>query len=135
MPRSTSSRPSLLAPIRIKSPRIEQFRDTVPLPNGTFALAEQPEIRAEPAEMTGSRFPDPGYDITMKSIDITRYTRPLPNPITGKEVNDPNDPGGGRRSGLAYRFAPEHLLGRVRSPSSTGRASTPTSTTSSLLFA
>jgi hypothetical protein len=84
--------PTLLAPVRIKSPRIEQFRALVTLPNGTVALAEQPEIRAEPAEMTGSRFPDPGYDVTMKSIDITRYARPLTNPITGKEVGDPNDP-------------------------------------------
>ncbi len=84
--------PTLLAPIRISSPRIEQYRDTIRLPNGTVALAEHPLIRAEPAEMTGSRFPDPGYDITMRAVDITRYTRPLANPVTDKEVKDPNDP-------------------------------------------
>jgi hypothetical protein len=84
--------PTLLAPVRIKSPRIEQFRALVPLPNGTVALAEQPEIRAERAEMTGSRFPNPGYDVTMRSVDITRYARPLTNPITGKAV-EPDDQG------------------------------------------
>ena len=67
--------PSLLAPIKVKSPRIEQFRRPVQLPNGTFVLADDPEIRAEPATMTGSRFPDPGYRFTSSSIDLTRYSR------------------------------------------------------------
>jgi len=85
--------PSFLAPIKIKSPRIEQFRRPVQLPNGTFTLAEQPEIRAEPAVMTGSRFPNPGYKITTQSVDLTRHGRPLTNPNTGQEVKDPKDPG------------------------------------------
>jgi hypothetical protein len=80
--------PGLLAPVRIKSPRIEQFRPLVPLPNGTFAMAEQPEIRLENTIMTGSRFPDPGYSITSKSLDLTRFTRPAINPNTQK----PGDP-------------------------------------------
>jgi hypothetical protein len=84
--------PSLLAPISIKTPRLEQFRSLVPLPNGTFALSDQPEIRAEPSTMTGSRFPNPGYKITSSSIDLTRYSRPLQNPDTGKEVGNPSDP-------------------------------------------
>ena len=42
--------------------------------------------------MTGSRFPDPGYKITSSSIDLTRHTRPLTNPNTGKEVKDPDNP-------------------------------------------
>ncbi len=63
-PKSTCSRPSLLAPIKIKSPRLEQFRRPGPLPNGTYTLAEQPEIRLEPSLMTGSRFPNPGYKIS-----------------------------------------------------------------------
>ena len=58
--------PSLLAPIKIKSPRIEQFRRPIQLPNGTFVLADEPEIRAEPSTMTGSRFPDPGYKFTSR---------------------------------------------------------------------
>ena len=56
--------PSFLAPIKFKSPRIEQFRRPIQLPNGTFVLADDPEIRAEPSIMTGSRFPDPGYKFT-----------------------------------------------------------------------
>ena len=67
--------PSLLAPVTIKSPRIEQFRAPIMLPNGTFTLSEHPEIRAESAIMTGSRFPNPGYQISSKSIDLTRYSR------------------------------------------------------------
>ena len=83
--------PSLLAPVTIKSPRIEQFRSPVMLPNGTFTLSEHPEIRAESAIMTGSRFPNPGYQINSKSIDLTRYSRPLTNPDTGKELKGPAD--------------------------------------------
>jgi hypothetical protein len=83
--------PSLLAPVKVRSARLEQFRSLVPLPNGTFTLAQQPEIRLEPARMTNSRFPNPGFQITSRSIDLTRYSRPLTNPITGKEAGDPND--------------------------------------------
>ena len=81
--------PGLLAPFRVKSPRIEQFRSMVQLPNGTFALAEQPEIRADQTVMTGSRFPDPGYRITSRSIDLTRYSRPATDPNTGKVIDNP----------------------------------------------
>jgi hypothetical protein len=82
--------PGLIAPFKMKSPRIEQFRPLVPLPNGTFALAEQPEIRADQTVMSGSRFPDPGYRITSRSIDLTRYSRPATDPDTGKQK--PNNP-------------------------------------------
>ena len=86
--------PSLLAPVKIKSPRIEQFRRPIQLPNGTFVLADDPEIRAEPSMMTGSRFPDPGYRFTSQSIDLTRRSRPLTDPNTGKEVKKPKKPKG-----------------------------------------
>lgn len=85
--------PSLLAPIKVKSPRIEQFRRPTLLPNGTYVLAEEPEVRASNATMTGSRFPDPGYRFTSSSIDLTRRTRPLTNPNTGKETKKPKKPG------------------------------------------
>jgi hypothetical protein len=81
--------PGLFTPFRVKSPRIEQFRALVPLPNGTFALAEQPEIRAEHTVMTGSRFPDPGYQITSRSVDLTRYSRPATDKYTGKPIINP----------------------------------------------
>ncbi|MGO9468841.1 MAG: hypothetical protein ACLQVF_32335 [Isosphaeraceae bacterium] len=84
--------PGLLQPIKIKSPRVEQFRRMIQLADGSFALAEQPEIRAEPAVTTGSRFPDPGYKFTNRSIDLTRYTRPASDPNSGKKLNDARDP-------------------------------------------
>ncbi len=85
--------PTLMAPVRLSSPRIEQFRRPVMLPNGTMTLSEDPEIRLPSAIMTGSRFPNPGYSISSKTIDLTRSTRPLTNPDTGKEEDDdPNTP-------------------------------------------
>jgi hypothetical protein len=84
--------PGLLQPIKIKSPRVEQFRRVIQLSDGTYALAEQPEIRAAPAVTTGSRFPDPGYKFTNRSIDLTRYTRPASEPNSGKQLNDPANP-------------------------------------------
>jgi hypothetical protein len=60
------------------------------LPNGTFVLSDNQEIRADSTYMTGSRFPNPGYQIYSKSIDLTKRTRPLTNPDTGKEVKDPD---------------------------------------------
>jgi hypothetical protein len=84
--------PSLMAPVRIKSPRIEQFRTPVTLPNGTMTLSEDPEIRLPSAIMTASRFPSPGYSLRSKMMDLTRKTRPLTNPDTGKEVDNPDAP-------------------------------------------
>jgi hypothetical protein len=95
--------PTLLAPVKIKSARLEQFRSLVPLPNGTYTLAEQPEIRLEPARMTSSRFPNPGYKITSSSIDLTRHARPLENPISGKEAGNPDD----------INSTPEEIIWRV----------------------
>ena len=84
--------PSFLSPIKFKSPRIEQFHRPILLPNGTSVLSDQPEIRLEPAVTTGSRFPKPGYKITNSSIDLTRHSRPLTNPNSGKEVKDAKNP-------------------------------------------
>jgi hypothetical protein len=86
--------PSLLAPVKIKSPRIEQFRRPVRLPNGTFVLDDNPEIRAQPSTMTGSRFPDAGYKFNSASIDLTRHSRPVTDPNTGKEAKKPKKPKG-----------------------------------------
>jgi hypothetical protein len=84
--------PNFLAPIRVKSPRMEQFRPLVQLPNGLMTLSEHPEIRAADAVTTGSRFPNPGYEIRNQAIDITQYSRPATDPYSGKEIADPNDP-------------------------------------------
>ena len=147
--------PSLLAPIKVKSPRIEQFRRPTQLPNGTFVLADEPEIRAEPSTMTGSRFPDPGYKFTSASIDLTRRTRPLTDPNTGKEVKKPKKPKkpddrrrsrrsqraqgsqrprrrGTRKSSSGVSMPVRTSTSRGRFRSFTGRASPWISTTSSL---
>jgi hypothetical protein len=81
---------SLSSPITITSPRIEQFRPPVQLPNGTFTLSEHPEIRAQSTMMTGSRFPNPGYQLTSSSIDLTQFSRPKTNSNPDNAVTDPD---------------------------------------------
>src|SRR5262249_11643954 len=73
--------PGLLAPLRLKSPRIEQFHPLVKQEDGSFKPDEQPQIRAAHATTTGSRFPNPGYKITNRSIDLIRYARPALDPL------------------------------------------------------
>ena len=84
--------PSFLAPITISSPLIEQFRTPVLLPNGTYTLSDDPEIRIPNSIMTASRFPNPGYTIRSKTMDLTRSTRRLANPDSNMEPEDPNNP-------------------------------------------
>ena len=62
--------PGLLAPFKMKSPRIEQYHELVKQPDGTLKASEHPRIRADQAVSTGSRFPDPGYQIHQKSVDL-----------------------------------------------------------------
>jgi hypothetical protein len=82
----------LVAPFKIKSPRIEQYHDLIKQPDGTIKPSEHPKIRADKAVMTGSRFPDPGYQIHMKSMDLTRYANPATDPNTGQHLTNPGDP-------------------------------------------
>ncbi len=96
--------PGFLQPIKVKSPRIEQFRSRVPLPNGSFALNDQPEIRADRAVMTGSRFPSPGYTFKMRSIDLTKYARPITDPNTGKKLADSPNPNAKGDEETVWRF-------------------------------
>ncbi len=84
--------PSLLAPYKLFSPRIEQFHPLIKQPDGTFKPDEQPHIRADHATETGSRFPDPGYKVTNRTMDLTRYAHPATDPVTGKQLGNPGDP-------------------------------------------
>ncbi len=84
--------PSLLAPYKLKAPRIEQFHPLIKQADGTFKPDEHPHIRADHAEETGSRFPDPGYKIRNRTIDLTRFSRRATDPISGKELGNPGDP-------------------------------------------
>jgi hypothetical protein len=83
--------PGLIAPARVTSPRIDQYRPFERLPNGNWSLG-LPQIRAEKAVSTGSRFPNPGYHFNSRSVDITRVVTDQTDPITGRSVGDPRDP-------------------------------------------
>ena len=84
--------PGLIAPMRVKSPKIEQYHELIKQPDGTFKPDEEPKIRADQAITTGSRFPNPGYQIYQKSIDLTRSARPSTDPISGQHLTNPGDP-------------------------------------------
>ena len=78
--------PGLISPMKLKSPRIEQFRAVVRQEDGSLVLSPDPEIRAEKAVSTGSRFPDPAYRIYNRSITLTRQTTEAESPISGKPL-------------------------------------------------
>jgi hypothetical protein len=84
--------PGLIQPFKLKAPRIEQFHPLIKQPDGSLKTDENPQIRADHAVSTGSRFPNPGYKITNKSIDLIRSTRPSVDPISGKQLANPGDP-------------------------------------------
>ena len=84
--------PGFISPMKMKSPRIEQFHKLKNRPDGTLTMDPEPEIRTERTLMTGSRFPDPAYKINNRTVDLIRQSRPLTDPNTGKQVGDPNDP-------------------------------------------
>ena len=84
--------PGFISPMKMKSPRIDQFHKLVKRPDGTLIMDPEPEIRTERTLMTGSRFPDPAYKINNRTVDLIRQSRPLADPNTGKQVGDPNDP-------------------------------------------
>jgi hypothetical protein len=81
--------PNLISPMKVKAPRIDQFRTPVQRPDGTFVLSSDPEIRADRATSTGSRFPNPAYKIYNRSITLNRRTTPLTDPNSGKLIKGP----------------------------------------------
>ncbi|WP_165226748.1 hypothetical protein [Aquisphaera insulae] len=84
--------PGLISPLKIKSPRIDQFHKIMQRPDGTFIQDPNPEIRAERSMMTGSRFPNPAYQFNNRTVDLSRTTGPLRDPNSGRKVGDPDDP-------------------------------------------
>lgn len=83
--------PGLIAPARVVSPRIEQYRPLVPGLNGRYTLGH-PTIRADQTMTTGSRFPNPGYRFNSRSIDVFRVQTNLTDPNSGRTVGDKEDP-------------------------------------------
>ncbi|GAC1463941.1 MAG: organic solvent tolerance protein OstA [Isosphaeraceae bacterium] len=80
--------PGLIAPARVTSPRIEQYRPLEMAADGKWIPGLQ-QIRADRTMSTGSRFPTPGYRFNSKSIDITRILGEQTNPNTGRSVAGP----------------------------------------------
>ncbi|APW63035.1 hypothetical protein [Paludisphaera borealis] len=83
--------PNLISPMKVKSPRIDQFRSLVQGPDGSLMLGTNPEIRADKSVSTGSRFPDPAYKFYNRSITLSQRTAPATDPNTGKVIKGPND--------------------------------------------
>lgn len=88
--------PNLISPMKMKAPRIEQFRAVVPGPDGRLVLSPDPEIRAERTISTGSRFPNPAYKIYNRSITLSRESTQAADPNSGKPLRgglagDPQD--------------------------------------------
>lgn len=83
--------PGLIAPARVISPRIEQFRPLQAGPGEKYQLG-LPQIRADQTMTTGSRFPKPGYRFTSRSVDVFRVLSKQTEPNSGRTVGDKNDP-------------------------------------------
>ena len=83
--------PSLIAPVRMTAPRIDQYRPIARDKKGKYVLGLA-QIHADNTLMTGSRFPNPGYRFVSKSMDLSRVESTKKNPNSGKLVADPNDP-------------------------------------------
>lgn len=83
--------PGLIAPAKVTSPRIEQYRPVEYGPDGQLRYGME-RLRTDRSIMTGSRFPRPGYRITNRSVDLTKVVNPKANPNTGQTVKNPRDP-------------------------------------------
>jgi len=77
--------PGLITPAKVKSPRIFQYHPQVIGPDGVPRAGTLSAIQAEQTVTTGSRFANPGYRFTSRSIDIRQVVdnEALANP-TGK---------------------------------------------------
>jgi hypothetical protein len=83
--------PGLIAPVRLRGPKIQQFAPVVVGPNGRTAFGRM-QIRSDRATLTGSRFPTPGYQFFARSVDINQIPSPLTDPNTGTAVGQPGKP-------------------------------------------
>jgi hypothetical protein len=92
----------LIAPIKTKAPRIEQFREMQDLGGGAGMGLGLPQIRATPTTTSGSRFPTPGYRFNSQTIDLTRVESQQKNPRTGNKAGRPDDPNAPKQ--LTWRF-------------------------------
>ena len=64
--------PGLVTPAKMNSPRIFQYHPLKTAPNGQIYASTLPAIQTDKTVTTGSRFANPGYRFTSKSLDIER---------------------------------------------------------------
>ncbi len=64
--------PGLVTPMKIKSPRILQYHPQVVGPDGKLRASTATAMQAEQTITTGSRFANPGYRFTSRSVDVTQ---------------------------------------------------------------
>ena len=83
--------PGLVTPTKINSPQILQYHPMVPGPNGELLPSTLTAMQAERTVTTGSRFANPGYRFTSRSIDVTQVvdTQAVPDP--GRKPFDKDD--------------------------------------------
>jgi hypothetical protein len=82
--------PGLIAPIRSRAARIDQYRPMVRL--GNALTLGSPRIQTDRTVTSGSRFPRPGYRFESATLDLERVEEDLTDPATGAPVGDPRDP-------------------------------------------
>lgn len=82
--------PGLIAPTKMFSPRIEQYRPLVPGKNGGYVYGNE-EIHADRTMITGSRFPVPAYRFNSRSVDVSRVVSTKTDPNSGQTAGGPRD--------------------------------------------
>ncbi len=82
--------PGLISPMRVFSPRMDQYKPLELQPDGTYAYGLA-QIRADKTVSTGSRFAVPGYRFNSRSVDLYRIPSKEAKPKTGAPA-DPSDP-------------------------------------------
>ena len=82
--------PGFIAPIKFKSPRILQYHPLVQAPDGTMVESALPEINTDKSVTTGSRFANPGYRFTSRSLDLKQIvdTQAIPDEDTNRFDKD-----------------------------------------------
>ncbi len=82
--------PGLVAPLRVFSPKIDQYRPSTVDADGNVSFGTK-IIHAEQTKSTGSRFANPGYSFNSRSMDIEEEVVPMQDPTTGKSFGAKSD--------------------------------------------
>ncbi len=80
--------PGLVAPFKMKTPRVDGFHPLVPGPGGQMLPSTFKEIRAQQTTSTGSRFPTPGYRFNSRTVDVFQVLSDNVPPNDGGDAAD-----------------------------------------------